>query len=225
MLVQARHIRVSHRCSELARLLFYACSTQTLEAPVAAQTGHDTFDALALPHLGALYQAALRYCRNAAAAEDLVQETMLRGYQCWHQFDPTTNCKAWLFRILSNSFINGWRRKTKEREVLEVEYHGDNGARFFCRDSANDATDPEKCFLQRHLSTPVIMALQKLKPEFRAVVELSDLQGFSYKEVAEVLDIPVGTVMSRLFRARQALKLELSSHAREFGLTLAEAAA
>ncbi len=192
---------------------------------MAAQTGHDTFETLALPHLGALYQAGLRYTRSAAAAEDLVQETMLRAYQCWHQFDPTTNCKAWLFRILSNSFINGWRRKSKEREVLEVEHRGDNGARFFCRDSASEATDPEKGFFRRHLSGPVVAALGKLKPDFRAVVELSDLQDFSYKEVAEILDIPVGTVMSRLFRARQVLKAELAAHAREYGLTLVESAA
>lgn len=178
------------------------------------------FETLALPHLDALYGAAMRFTRSPASAEDLVQETMLRAYQCWHQFDPNTNCRAWLFRILSNSFINGWRRRTKEREVLEGEHLGVHGDRFFCRDAASTWTHPEHAYFERNLSSTVTDALAALKPEFRVIVELSDLQGFSYREIADTLEIPIGTVMSRLFRARQALRGKLQDHARQFGLSL-----
>jgi RNA polymerase sigma-70 factor (ECF subfamily) len=180
------------------------------------------FEKLALPHLDALYGAAMRFTKSPAGAEDLVQETMLRAYQCWHQFDATTNCRAWLFRILSNSFINGWRRKTKEREVLEGEHQGSHGDRFFCRDAAATWTHPEQAYFERNLSRTVVEALDTLKPDFRVIVELSDLQGFSYREIAEALEIPIGTVMSRLFRARQALRGKLEDHARQFGLQLAQ---
>lgn len=189
-----------------------------------AKPSHHCFADLALPHLSALYSGALRYTKSAAAAEDLVQETMLRAYSNWHQFDPATNCRAWLFRILSNSFINGWRRRTKEREVLEGEQVGTHGDRFYCRESAGNWGHPEAAYLERNLSPTVVKALDGLKPEFRAVVELSDLQGLSYREIADALEIPIGTVMSRLFRARQALKGKLEDHARQFGLALDGAA-
>lgn len=179
------------------------------------------FHALALPHLDALYGAALRFTKNPAAAEDLVQETMLRGFAAWHQFDETTNCRAWLFRILSNSFINGYRRRAKERQVLEGEHKGQHGERFFSRDATDTWAHPEAAFFERHLSPTVVRALESLKPDFRVVVELSDLQGFSYREIAEMLEIPIGTVMSRLFRARQSLRGKLETHARAFGLVAA----
>ena len=181
---------------------------------------HRAFADLALPHIDALYGGALRFTKSPAAAEDLVQETMLRAYSSWHQFDPSTNCRAWLFRILSNSFINGWRRKTKEREVLEGEQTGTHGDRFYCRESAGQWAHPEHAFFDRNLSPTVVKALESLKPEFRVVVELSDLQGLSYREIADALEIPIGTVMSRLFRARQTLKAKLEDHARQFGLQL-----
>jgi len=183
-------------------------------------TQHSAFADLALPHLDALYGGALRFTKSPAAAEDLVQETMLRAYSNWHQFDPTTNCRAWLFRILSNSFINGWRRKTKEREVLEGEHTGTHGDRFYCRESSGAWAHPEHAYFDRNLSPTVVDALAELKPDFRRVVELSDLQGLSYREIADTLEIPIGTVMSRLFRARQTLKAKLEDHARQFGLML-----
>lgn len=183
-------------------------------------TKHRAFADLALPHLDALYGGALRYTKSPAAAEDLVQETMLRAFASWHQFDPSTNCRAWLFRILSNSFINGWRRKTKEREVLDGEQAGTHGDRFYCRESAGSWAHPEHAYFDRNLSPTVVRALGELKPEFRMVVELSDLQGLTYREIADALEIPIGTVMSRLFRARQQLKAKLEEHARQFGLLL-----
>ena len=183
-------------------------------------TKHSAFADLALPHLDALYGGALRFTKSPAAAEDLVQETMLRAYTNWHQFDPATNCRAWLFRILSNSFTNGWRRKTKEREVLEGEHTGTHGDRFYCRESAGSWAHPEHAYFDRNLSSTVVDALASLKPDFRMVVELSDLQGLTYREIADTLEIPIGTVMSRLFRARQTLKAKLEDHARQFGLLL-----
>lgn len=179
---------------------------------------HNAFKTLALPHLDALYGAALRFTKNPAAAEDLVQETMMRGYQAWHQFDETTNCRAWLFRILSNSFINGYRRRTKERQVLEGEHMGQHGERFFSKDCVHTWAHPETAYFERNLSPTVMKALDSLKPDFRMVVELSDLQGFSYREIADMLEIPIGTVMSRLFRARQNLRSKLEDHARSFGV-------
>jgi RNA polymerase sigma-70 factor (ECF subfamily) len=186
----------------------------------AGEKTRQAFANLALPHLDALYGGALRYTKSPSAAEDLVQETMLRAYSSWHQFDPSTNCRAWLFRILSNSFINGWRRRTKEREVLDGEQAGTHGDRFYCRESASSWAHPEAVYFERNLSPTVVRALDSLKPDFRAVVELSDLQGLSYREIAETLEIPIGTVMSRLFRARQTLKTKLAEHARQFGLQL-----
>jgi len=178
----------------------------------------NAYKTLALPHLDALYGAALRFTKNPAAAEDLVQETMMRGYQAWHQFDESTNCRAWLFRILSNSFINGYRRRTKERQVLEGEHIGVHGERFFSRDATTAWAHPESAYFERNLSPTVMKALDSLKPDFRMVVELSDLQGFSYREIADMLEIPIGTVMSRLFRARQNLRGKLEDHARAFGV-------
>jgi len=183
---------------------------------------HRAFADLALPHLDALYGSALRFTKSPAAAEDLVQETMLRALANWHQFDPSTNCRAWLFRILSNSFINGWRRRVKEREVLDGEQAGTHGDRFHCGESARSWGHPESAYLERNLSPTVVKALAELKPDFRTVVELSDLQGLSYREIAQALVIPIGTVMSRLFRARQVLKGKLEDHARQFGLLRGE---
>ena len=185
---------------------------------------HKAFKTLALPHLDALFGAALRFTKNPASAEDLVQETMMRAFAAWHQFDETTNCRAWLFRILSNSFINGYRRRTKEREVLDGEQVGTHGERFFSRDCTHSWAHPEAAYFERNLSPTVMTALASLKPDFRMVVELSDLQGFSYREIADMLEIPIGTVMSRLFRARQTLRGKLADHARAFGV-LSEAAA
>ncbi|MEE2778911.1 MAG: sigma-70 family RNA polymerase sigma factor [Myxococcota bacterium] len=174
----------------------------------------------ALPHLGALYGAAMRMCRHPSQAEDLVQETMLRAWEKWHQFRNGTNCRAWLFRILTNTFINGCRRRKKEREVLAAERDARLGSRFYSRESARLWADPEKSFAQRSLSPVVEGAIKELNPEFRAVVVLVDLEGFSYREVAEMIACPIGTVMSRLFRARRALRETLTDVAATYGIGL-----
>ncbi len=174
----------------------------------------------ALQHLDALYGTALRLTRHAEQAEDLVQETVLRAWQKWHQFQRGTNCRAWMLRILTNTFINGYRRRVKEREILEAERSGRHAERFYSRESTRSWASPEAGFERRHLSPTVVAALDQLRPEFRAVVVLADLQDMSYREIAEVIGCPIGTVMSRLFRARRALRAELTDHAAAFGIGL-----
>ena len=179
------------------------------------------FEAEALTHLNALYGAALRLTRTHAEAEDLVQETILRSWRKWHQFQMGTNCKAWLFRILTNTFINGYRRRIKEREILEAEQLGRHGERFFSKASAQRWGDPERGYEDQNLSPIVERALRDLPVNFRTVVVLADLQNFSYKEIAEIIECPIGTVMSRLFRARRALQEVLREHAQSYGIALA----
>lgn len=179
------------------------------------------FEAEALVHLNALYGAALRLTRTHSEAEDLVQETILRGWRKWHQFQRGTNCKAWLFRILTNTFINGYRRGQKEREILEAEQLGRHGERFFSKVSAQRWGDPERGYEDQNLSPVVERALNDLPANFKTVVVLADLQNFSYKEIAEIIGCPIGTVMSRLFRARRALQDVLREHAQSYGIALA----
>ena len=181
----------------------------------------ELFRSEALVHLDALYGTALRYTRNREAAEDLVQETILRGWKKWHQFQEGTNCKAWLFRILTNTFINGYRRRTKEREILDAQRSGRLAERFFSVGAATRWADPEVGYADRNLSPRVLDALDALRPDFRTVVVLADLQDFSYREIAEIVGCPIGTVMSRLFRARKALQAALADHARDYGIGVA----
>ncbi|MCB9727672.1 MAG: sigma-70 family RNA polymerase sigma factor [Deltaproteobacteria bacterium] len=198
-----------------------------LSTPATTATAADErrmrelFRSEALVHLDALYGTALRYTRNREAAEDLVQETILRGWKKWHQFQEGTNCKAWLFRILTNTFINGYRRRTKEREILDAQRSGRLAERFFSVGAATRWADPEVGYADRNLSPRVLDALDALRPDFRTVVVLADLQDFSYREIAEIVGCPIGTVMSRLFRARKALQAALADHARDYGIGVA----
>ena len=143
---------------------------------------------------------------------------MLRAWERWHQYEPGTNARAWLLRIQTHTFINGCRRRKREREILTAEKEGRHGSRFYSKESTKRWSDPERRYMDRSLSPTVDNALNELRPEFRAVVVLSDLQGLSYREIAEAIDCPIGTVMSRLFRARKALRQALEEHAAAFGL-------
>lgn len=183
-----------------------------------SQSERKQFNAEAMVHLDALYGGALRLTKNSAEAEDLVQETILRAWERWHQYQLGTNARAWLLRIQTHTFINKCRRKKREREILTAEKEGRHGSRFRCADSAKRWSNPERRLMDRSISPTVRSALETLTPEFRAVVVLSDLQGLSYREIAEAVDCPIGTVMSRLFRARKALRAVLEEHARAFGL-------
>ncbi len=176
------------------------------------------FEQEALPHMDALYGAALRMTASPAAAEDLVQETLLRAFVFFDSFQPGTNCRAWLFRIQHNLFVNQYRRRQREREHQEphrVEQIADNivdhGTLLLRR-------SPEATLQRRLISEQVVRALDALPEEFRLAVVLADLHDFSYKEIAGILECPVGTVMSRIFRGRRLLRETLAPQAAEHGI-------
>jgi RNA polymerase sigma-70 factor, ECF subfamily len=164
------------------------------------------FEALVAPWLDTLYAGALRLTRNERDAEDLVQDTVMRAYRFFDKFEKGTNFRAWLFKILTNTFINGYRRQVKERSLGDESERQSVEAQFFSADTTDQAQNPEDYLLQRVMSEDVLAAIDTLTVDFRMVVILADLQEFSYKEIADILDVPVGTVMSRLFRGRRQLE-------------------
>jgi len=171
-----------------------------------------------------LYNAALRMTRNRADAEDLVQETYLRAYRGFDSFEDGTNLKAWLYRILTNTYINSYRakkRRPEETELDEVEdlylYHRIGGL-----EAAMAGRSAEDELLDRFSEAEVKEAVEDLPENFRMAVLLADVEGFSYKEIAEILDIPIGTVMSRLHRGRKALQKRLYAFAVDRNLTNAD---
>jgi RNA polymerase sigma-70 factor, ECF subfamily len=170
------------------------------------------FEELALSHLDPLYSAALRLTKNERDAEDLVQDTCMRAYRFFDKFERGTNIKAWLFKILTNT------RKVKERSVVEGVERESVHDQFVSRDATDFAANPEQYFFDRLLSDDVLRAIDALPIDFRLVVILADLQEFSYKEIAEILECPVGTVMSRLFRGRKLLQKTLREYAEGQGV-------
>jgi len=173
------------------------------------------FEGVALVHLDLLYRAALRLTHNRAEAEDLVQETWLRALRHFDQFDPGSNCRAWLLTILRNAFLNRVRREG--REILESDMAATEAGAARLEEASVARSSPEEDFFQTVLHGDVDRALKTLPPPFRLVVTLADLEGLTYKEIAQVLGCPIGTVMSRLSRARQLLRKELVTLAREHG--------
>ena len=177
------------------------------------------FEEIAVPHLGALYGAAFRLTRNARDAEDLVQDVMLRAYRFWDSFERDSNCKAWLFKILTNTFINGYQKAKRSREVLTAaasEQEATDGV--LVHENSMAQRDPEGILLDRSLSEDVARALAEIPADFRMAVVLCDMEGFSYKEIAEIMECPVGTVMSRLHRGRRLLKQALQEFAVSEGI-------
>jgi len=186
--------------------------------------GRDAFEVDALSHIDALYRTALRMTRSEADAHDLVQETYVRALRFRAQFTPGTNLKAWLFRILTNTFINEYRKRSRAPETTELDDVDEFSLyRRMSRDRPASSTDPEQEFLDGIVSTEVKDALGALPEKFRATV-LLDVEGFSYKEIAEMLEIPIGTVMSRLHRGRKFLQRRLIELARERGIAALRAA-
>jgi len=167
-----------------------------------------------------LYSAALRMSRNAADAEDLVQETLLKAYRAYHTFQEGTNLKAWLYRILTNTYINKYRKDTRRPSEVDL---GDVEDLYLYRrigseDSADMARTTEERVLDGLVESDIKEAVESLPDNFRMAVLLADLEGFSYKEIAEILDIPIGTVMSRLHRGRKAMQKRLWEFAKKRGL-------
>ena len=179
----------------------------------------DAFETEALGYLDALYRTALRMTRSEADAEDLVQETYIRALRFREQFTPGTNLKAWLFRILTNTFINSYRKRSRAPETTELDDVDEFSLyrRMSSDGTAASSSDPEREFLDGIVSSEVTDALEALPEKFRTTV-LLDGEGFSYKEIAEMLGIPIGTVMSRLHRGRKFLQQRLYEVARERGI-------
>lgn len=170
------------------------------------------FDQEILPHLDLLYRVALRFTRDPSRAEDLVQDTMVKAFRNWEKFEPGTSARAWLLAILRNTFINAYRREQREPVLMEPEVLEAQAAAHPGEDS-----DPEGAFFDQIVDARILQALDRLAPEFREVMVLSDVEGLPYAEIAHALDIPVGTVKSRLFRARRQMQNELYQHAVEMG--------
>jgi RNA polymerase sigma-70 factor (ECF subfamily) len=185
----------------------------------AAARRRRRFEETALRYLSSMYGAALRLTRNPADAEDLIQETYLRAYQAFHQFEEGTNLKAWLYRILTNAYISGYRKAKREPQTVS----SDDSEDFSLYERLADAgATPEAAVLDRIPEEEVRRALESLPDQFRVAVLLADVEGFSYKEIAEITDVSVGTVMSRLHRGRKALQRELWEFARTHGLVTQE---
>lgn len=170
-----------------------------------------SFEAECLPHRNELYAVALRMTRVPADAHDLVQETLLRAYSAWAGFEAGSNCRAWLFRILTNSYINIYRKCYRHRRITRAR--PDDTLTAAHPGDGVHARSPEDTILQGSFGDEVTRALDMLGDDYRTVVEMADLQGICYREIAAALGVPIGTVMSRLFRARRQLEEELTDFA------------
>jgi RNA polymerase sigma-70 factor, ECF subfamily len=188
-----------------------------------ADDRHERFERDALQYLDQLYAAALRMTRNPADAEDVVQETYAKAYASFHQFTPGTNLKAWLYRILTNTYINSYRKRQREPQLSDGENVEDWQLARAESHTSSGLKSAEMVALENLPDTDVKEALQQLAPDFRLAVYLADVEGFSYKEIAEIMGTPIGTVMSRLNRGRTQLRNLLAEYARDRGIKRAEA--
>jgi RNA polymerase sigma-70 factor (ECF subfamily) len=174
------------------------------------------FEDEVLPQLDRLYSAAMRYTRNPSDAEDLVQEAVAKAYRSYHQYQPGTNLRAWLYRILHTTYISQYRKA--QRRPQEELQEGVDEYSFYDEIARAGGPSAEREVLASFTADEVKEALAELPESFRVAVYLADVEGFAYKEIAEIMDTPVGTVMSRLHRGRKALQKALSDYARARGL-------
>lgn len=190
-----------------------SCCVEMDTVPVVERQGHnpevrERLEAEALSHIDALYRTALRMTRNQSDAEDLVQEAYLRAFRALDQYKDGTNLRAWLFRIMTNAYINDYRKRSRR----PVNSSLDDIEEFYLYDHLIDSgiqpasQRPEDVVLSQITADDVLQSLDSLSDDFRHVVLLADVEGFTYREIAEILDVPIGTVMSRLYRARRRLQ-------------------
>ena len=180
-----------------------------------------SFELEALPHFDAVYRFSLRLTGSPADAEDLAQETFLRAYRAWDRFEPGTRAKSWLFTICRNVFLRQRQHESRREEIMQqaiLDLSGDESVLF-----VPGQQDPERSFFFSLIDASILDSIQNVPAEFREVVMLSDVQGLTYAEISDALDLPIGTVKSRLFRGRRLLQTALSSYVTETGYAYSSA--
>jgi RNA polymerase sigma-70 factor (ECF subfamily) len=193
-----------------------------ISAVIQQDPRHKEFEQQTLPHMEVLYNYALRMTGNREDANDLLQETFLKAFRFWDKFEQGTNLRAWLFRIMKNTYINLYRKEVKEPD--KVDYDEIEGYYNLIRDQSSDDNDLQEKMFGQLLDDDVSKALESLPEEFRTVVILCDIEGLAYEEIAEFLQIPVGTVRSRLHRGRKLLYIALYDYAKNRGFIKKESA-
>ena len=175
------------------------------------------FDKEIIPHMDALYNFALRLTTDPNDAEDLVQDTIVKAYRFFSSYEKGTNAKAWMFRILKNSFINNYRKTSKKPS--QVDYDEVSSYYESIRAERTETSDLESLMFREMMDDDLSIALKRLPEDFRTVVLLCDVEGYTYEEIANMLDVPIGTIRSRLHRGRNLLKTELLEYAKKRGYT------